>query len=341
MKFPTPWHRAGRGWYVQIARKQVFLGTEKDEAHRLYHEIMARHRPSVVPKNPTTSPTVVEVVDKFVLWVRDNRSKATADIAQERLQSFVKHLADKSVTVADLTIECVEQWASGVSQTTRRNRIGAIQAALRWAVDRSMIAPSPILKLRKPTAARRENHLDETEYDAALEACRSRHLKVVLITAWETGARPQEILRVEAKHLDRKGKRWVFEVRASKGKRRVRVVYLTDAAMEISESLAKRFPKGPMFRNRSGRPWTTDAINCGLARIGERTGRKFALVDLRHSFATRMLRQGVDPITVAHLMGHSDTSMLAKVYSHLCHDSGHLFAALNGTDSQRGKVGAQ
>ena len=38
---------------------------------------------------------------------------------------------------------------------------------------------------------------------------------------------------------------------------------------------------------------------------------------VRHSFATHALERGVDSVTVAVLMGHSDPSMLAKVYQHL------------------------
>lgn len=37
---------------------------------------------------------------------------------------------------------------------------------------------------------------------------------------------------------------------------------------------------------------------------------------LRHTFATLMVANGVDMVTAAALMGHSDTTMLAKVYAH-------------------------
>src|SRR5262249_40996446 len=42
------------------------------------------------------------------------------------------------------------------------------------------------------------------------------------------------------------------------------------------------------------------------------------------SWATRALRRGIDPLTVAILLGHSDPSMLAKVYQHLAHDPAFL-----------------
>jgi integrase len=57
-----------------------------------------------------------------------------------------------------------------------------------------------------------------------------------------------------------------------------------------------------------------------LYKVARRYGRKYCFYNLRHSWATRALRRGVDPLTVAILMGHSDPSMLAKVYAHLAQD---------------------
>jgi integrase len=44
---------------------------------------------------------------------------------------------------------------------------------------------------------------------------------------------------------------------------------------------------------------------------------RFSLYALRHAWATRALQAGVDGLTVAILMGHSDPSTLARVYQHL------------------------
>lgn len=43
----------------------------------------------------------------------------------------------------------------------------------------------------------------------------------------------------------------------------------------------------------------------------------YTLHQLRHTFATRLVAQGVDMVTAAHLMGHSGTAMLEQVYAHL------------------------
>lgn len=61
-----------------------------------------------------------------------------------------------------------------------------------------------------------------------------------------------------------------------------------------------------------------------LDRLARKRGRKYSLYHFRHTWATRALRRGVDPLTVAILLGHSDPSTLAKVYAHLAHDPEYL-----------------
>jgi integrase len=51
---------------------------------------------------------------------------------------------------------------------------------------------------------------------------------------------------------------------------------------------------------------------------------KLCLYTFRHSFCHRALKNGVDPITLANLMGHVDTNMIARVYANLAQDSQYL-----------------
>ncbi len=47
----------------------------------------------------------------------------------------------------------------------------------------------------------------------------------------ETGCRPQEVRRVEARHFKRQDRCWEFPIAESKGKKDKRVVLLTDKAV--------------------------------------------------------------------------------------------------------------
>ena len=60
--------------------------------------------------------------------------------------------------------------------------------------------------------------------------------------------------------------------------------------------------------------------------ITKRLTPPYSLYALRHSWATQALLNGVDPLTVAILMGHEDPSMLSRVYQHLALNPKHMLA---------------
>ena len=59
-------------------------------------------------------------------------------------------------------------------------------------------------------------------------------------------------------------------------------------------------------------------------RLAAKFAPRYSLYALRHAWATRALQSGLDGLTVAILMGHSDPSTLARVYQHLSHNPDHL-----------------
>jgi integrase len=182
--------------------------------------------------------------------------------------------------------------------------------------------------MEKPPPGKRENVIDYPTYQRMRDLTATQEFRDLIDVSWETGCRPQEIWSVEKRHLDITDKRWVFPVKEAKGRRKIRIVYLTDLALAICQRLALRHPTGALFRNSEGLPWTRFAVSLVFGRMKKHLGKKYALVDFRHSFTTRSLKRGVDPVTLSFLLGHADTSMLAKTYAHLDQDAAHLRDAL-------------
>jgi integrase len=55
---------------------------------------------------------------------------------------------------------------------------------------------------------------------------------------------------------------------------------------------------------------------------------QFFAYAIRHTFITDALRQGCNPVTLAHIVGHKDATMILKIYQHLNLNSGHIRKAL-------------
>lgn len=150
----------------------------------------------------------------------------------------------------------------------------------------------------------------------------------VLTFMWHTGCRPQEVRHIEPRHVFLDRECVVIPKEEAKGKRKARIIYLQGPALEIIKRLMAIPTQHKVFRNTRGDPWSKYALCNRMHRLGQKTGRKLAMYDTRHGFATRKLIQGHDHLIVAALMGHTDGSMLAKVYSHVDKDDVHLKKAL-------------
>jgi hypothetical protein len=157
-RFPKPFFKKShQSWYVQFDGRQIRLGPDEKEAHRLYHELMTE-----APKPPTpargASPTLAEVFDRFLDFCRDQRAADTYEWYRWRLQMFLDEVA------AELTIDRLKpfhlddwfamhpKWSSG----TKHNMCRAVQRALRWAERRGRIdkSRSPTTRSRGPAGGR-------------------------------------------------------------------------------------------------------------------------------------------------------------------------------------------
>ncbi len=277
---------------------QVRLSPDEDEAWRLYHELMARP-----PEEPATvavlarQPLVVEVIDEFLEWAKANNSPKTYAWRKENLQAFAKSIP-RDLPVAGLKpfhvtreLNAHPTWGGD----TRANFARCVQRAFRWAADQGLIDKNPLEKVEKPGKGRRKEFYTREEYDRLLSVFPDREMKDVLITAWETGCRPQEIFAVEAKHVDLEGSRWVFTVKSSKGKRKPRIVYLSPEALEVTRRLCGTHPAGKLFRNAASMPWDKNTVSRRFARKTPSLDKKYCLYSFRHSFAQRKLLEGVGP----------------------------------------------
>jgi len=333
--FPKLFFRPARSlWYVQINGKQVNLGADKDVAFKTYHWIMERGAHSYAAPVVTRFPDphlVVVLVDDFLDWCERNRDPESYLWYKDRLTSFCK-MIDASFTTDELRQYHVQKWVDArpnLASGSRRNLITSVKRAMKWAEEQGYIDRSPLRHMRKPAGGRKEQVVTIAQYNALLERTKDQNLKDLLTTTWETGCRPQESLRVEARHVDLAGGRWVFPVSESKGARTPRIVHLTRVALEIATRLIGTNPKGPLFRYTCGKPWKPFATSCRFRRAKKHIGVKVSLYALRNTFATNALMKGIDCITVSTLMGHADPGTLAKVYQHLAQNPTFLKEQVN------------
>ena len=316
MRFRKPFYRESRRlWYVQLDGRQINLGSDEKEAWRRYHEMMAT-RGRDVPVTPVDTTMAVVVIDLFLGWVERHKARRTYEWYQRHCQTFAKSIpvALKVVELKSLHLTRLCDRHNDWSPTTRHGLCRAVQRAFNWAQRQGMIDRSPLGMVEKPEPQDRDVLVSPDQYEEILGMVKDG-FRDLIVMAWESGIRPQEVRAVEARHLDFQHGRIIFPPKEAKGKKLPRVVYLTPEAEAIVRRLAEKWPDGAIFRNADGKPWTRFAINCAFIRLEKKIGRKVHLGAFRKSWATEALKNGTDPITAAFLLGHSNTNMLARTYA--------------------------
>ncbi len=271
---PKPWYRKDRKvWCVTIHGQRHNLGRVKKTAMERFYALM--RQPSRVK---VVNTALVAIVDEFLDWVSRNRSAATYEWYRYRLQNFIDCHPDLSID--QLKPYHVEKWAGNPnwSVTTRRNQMRSVKRCLKWAVAQGYLDQSPIAHLEIPGGVPREVFVSADEFAQLLEFVPDPNFVELLTVTYETGCRPQESLRVEARHVDIKRSRWVFPASEAKTKSMPRVVYLSESAVTITRRLVLAHPEGPLFRNANGRPWTKDSAGCAFDRLQIRMG----MLEMKH-----------------------------------------------------------
>ena len=296
-----PWKRKGRaGYWAQIGGRQVQLvkdGSYADAVRVMYQLLAgAQVRPSGKPL------TVAQTCGLYLEHSQKVNKPNTYKTKRSRLQAAVD--AFGSVKVRDLRPARVEQWLAdrGRSSATRRGLLVTLRAALAWCRrEGRILEPDCLAQVKTPKSVRRQRTLTPEERSALLAAA-DPDFRDFLDALTESGARPHVIADLEARHIDW-GQREATVVSKSKAYRLV----VTDRLATILKARIERFPTGPLFRSRHGRPWGHVRLQRKFARLGKRLGiQGVTAYTYRHSFATDAIERGVRIPELQMLLNHDD-----------------------------------
>ncbi len=282
---PAPYFKKShKAWYVQIGARQHRLSEDYDQALIRCGELLKAHKKAerfVVP-GETSTQSLGTLAAEFYRVAFKDRSPRTRDWYEEKLAPLIGHLGDE-FPAEQLKPLHVEQWVAAHPDWTRgtaRTVWQAIQRLLRWGEKSGRIAHSTVCDYGKPKAGKRTIVIPPEEYARILENIRLDAFRDLVTVAWESGARPQELLKFEARHFDAAEKRLVLPPEEAKVDKWPRIVYLTDDALAIVERLVKERPRGRLFVNESGKPWTPMSVNCQFIAVQHRMG--FAVMRARN-----------------------------------------------------------
>ena len=286
------------------------LGKEKEDAEAQFKFLM---RQAELQLNPDPNVTFGDLADAYLDFVEENFSADRYRHCRERLQEFKNHVGD-GVRAKDLRPKHVDSWLKTkgtLTGGTERLYKSIILACLNWAArPRSkkggeLIHENPLRgQLHLPLGQSRGKDAVWTQetFDQVLRVASSAFADLVRILGW-TGARPSTVIRIEARHYNKRQSRWdcedLYRGRSSTKKYVKHIRLLNDEARALVERLNAEHPEGPIFRNSFGKPWDADAPQIYLTNLqGKFKDTKdldwqegLCVYGLRHTFATNFLQQ--------------------------------------------------
>lgn len=159
------------------------------------------------------------------------------------------------------------------------------------------------------------NFLTPEEAKRVLESVEHPKHRMMLETLYGTGVRCGELVRLRVEDID--SGRKVIVVRNGKGNKE-RLTLLGETLLGKLRNYYRQYrPKEWLFEGRSGH--VQEAVPqkaCQRAEEDSGVGKRVTPHILRHSFATALLEQGVDLITISNLLGHSRIKT-TELYTHV------------------------
>ena len=339
-------------------RKEIYGRTQAEARDKwLEYQRTAASQPSAPASGEMTFESFTK---RMLLERQANRAPSTIARDESMLRLHVlPHIGDtklNDVTHEDI-VEILNIATGALGGTTRRHLHGALNKYFEMARKRRIIADNPVAFVERPRADEYEpDRLNFDDARAYLNAAEGDEFEAFFYVALATGMRLGEVLGLRWSNVDLE--RRTIAVRTSLGlgldgktrlgptktHRSSRNVYFHQG---VAESLKRRkvaqakarllagaewaqtvrhlddlVPNDLVFTNSMGEPLSrTNFTRTHHGRILKKAGlRRITFHELRHSFISLHNDLRTDVASVAQTVGHKDSTLTMRVYTHATED---------------------
>jgi integrase len=317
-------------WYVDFTsrgkRIRQFAGYTKAQARNTLAKMRIEQLDERLGlKKPERHNTSFEdFAEGFIVKHSKGRPK-TREAQAACLRALLKSDLFKGKCLMDITAESIAKYHAdrGADRLVSANReIGFLKQIFQRAVEWGELDRNPAALVKKfHEPKNRLRILTDDEVVRLLEAAEPRlvpFLKLLLTTAM----RPHEALALHWPHdgwdtekelevsIVSLEKRVIFIPANLAKNHKDRVIPLSPELMALFEALPKNLNSGKVF------PWFHTPVGFRPAVDAARL-KDVVLYTCKHTAASRMIRAGIDIVTVSELIGHSDPKMTLRY----CHSS--------------------
>lgn len=210
------------------------------------------------------------------------------------------------------------------------------------AVDNKLIAENPAKNVELPSGTTNSRrNLTEYETEHFLKVCDNSDRFLVFLLMYHCGCRPVEARNALGKDIQQIGNYNILHITGEKSKNADRCVPIPD---ELYIRIKNTPPFNPIAPSMGGGKHTDGTYNRTLDALKREMNismgckvyrnqllppyplaKDFVPYCLRHTYCTNLCKKGVDIRTAQYLMGHSDITLTANIYTHT--DNSSIIAA--------------
>ena len=311
-------------WYIEYyaqdkrVRRIVKSAQTRSEAVIALQETVAQEFSATF--RPGSQPTIVKFDELAEMYIEDyakiNKKSWMDD--KYRIDAHMKPYFGK-LKIQDVNPQMIERYRAGrlranASKSTVNREITILKRMYNLAIDWSLIEANPFIKVRlfSEMGTERQRILTYGEEERLQHAC-PEYLRRIVVTALNTGMRRGEILGLTWRQVDlERGEITVENTKSGKN----RIIPISPELNELFVAMRKDAGACPLvFPNpRTGKPYT-DVKKSFKGACSDVGIDDLRFHDLRHTFATRLIENGVDIITVRDLLGHFSIRVTQR-YTH-------------------------
>ena len=223
-----------------------------------------------------------------------------------------------------------EKQPKGLSAKTVRNINQVIFSALDFAVAQKILSANACKAVALPKIEHKEmKTIPAEQLEAFFKEAKETGVYEMYYIELATGLRRGELLGLKWQDIDWKNgiikvRRQVARVDGEiveaplKTKNSYRAVTISQQAIEVLKTQKAKTNDEYVFPSPNGGPISPDSVNNMLKRVLARAGiPKVRFHDLRHTFATIALQNGVDIKTVSGMLGHFSAGFTLDTYAHV------------------------
>jgi len=246
--------------------------------------------------------------EEFLKDIKLSKSENTFLTYQVSIRKFVEFLKEKNLRLKDVKPSHIREFRNSLAEkfqpSTVNNRLSAIREFFEFLLERGDVESNPVShRLYLKQKKRLPKPLTIQELKTVLNACERSDYRLCLFSMASLGTRVSET--VNLKKGDFIFNRYLKVKVLGKGnKERITISCFEAYDKEIKEYLDK-------LEGERVFPFSVSAIKKYCITLSKKTGIKVSCHRLRHTYATILVKEGMDIIRVKELLGHSDVSTTA------------------------------